>query len=192
MTQNTQRIAIAIIAIVMVVGTIGSYAMIVLSNENAIKDQNKESEAQQKLMEEEQKKDEALSEKYYPVLKEYEKTPSPFNAEEVGETVTHIDLKEGDGPVITGDSIYKAYYIGWNPKGEVFDGSIMGDRLKPPLDVSPGFLIQGWYDGVEGMKIGGVREITIPSDLAYGDQDRSDSGIPPNTPLKFIILAIEE
>jgi hypothetical protein len=39
------------------------------------------------------------------------------------------------------------------------------------------------------MKIGGVREITLPSDKAYGEQGSGDS-IPPNTPLKFIVMAI--
>ena len=47
----------------------------------------------------------------------------------------------------------------------------------------------GWYDGVEGMKIGGVREVTIPAGLAYGETG-SGEDIPPNTPIKFLIMAI--
>lgn len=82
-----------------------------------------------------------------------------------------------------------AFYIGWNPKGKVFESSIKGESLSRPLDVTPGYLLSGWYSGVDGMKMGGVREITLPSDLAYGETGKGDD-IPPNTPIKFIVLAI--
>ena len=51
-------------------------------------------------------------------------------------------------------------------------------------------MIQGWLDGIVGMKIGGVREITIPSVLAYGDQEQGK--IPANSPLKFVVMLIEK
>jgi FKBP-type peptidyl-prolyl cis-trans isomerase FkpA len=50
-------------------------------------------------------------------------------------------------------------------------------------------LIQGWKEGMKGMKIGGIREITIPSDKAYGESGQGDD-IPANTPLKFVVMAI--
>ena len=50
-------------------------------------------------------------------------------------------------------------------------------------------LIEGWKSGVEGMKIGGVREITIPSELGYGDTEMGD--IPKNSVLKFVIVALD-
>lgn len=189
MTPKAQRIGILVIAIVMIVGTIGSFAMLILANNNALSEQEKQAKDYQALMEKQQKEAQELSDKYSPVLKEYRDRPAPFDSEAVGDKVTHVDLKEGDGAVLTKDSPYRAYYIGWNPKGKVFDSSFEGDSLKPPLDVSPGMLIPGWYDGVEGMKLGGIREITIPSDLAYKDQDKGPD-LPPNTPLKFIIMAI--
>jgi FKBP-type peptidyl-prolyl cis-trans isomerase FkpA len=189
MTPKGQRIGILVITIVMIVGTIGTFITMVMGQENAIKEQNKQAEEYQALIEEQQKQAKQLSEKYYPIMKEYETRPAPFDEEAVGENVSFLDLKEGDGEVITKDSVYKAYYIGWNPKGKIFDSSFEGESLKAPLDVSPGSLISGWYVGVDGMKIGGVREITIPSDLAYKDQDKGPD-LPPNTPLKFIILAV--
>ena len=50
-------------------------------------------------------------------------------------------------------------------------------------------MIEGWKSGVEGMKIGGVREITIPSELGYGDTEMGD--IPKNSVLKFVIVALD-
>ena len=58
-------------------------------------------------------------------------------------------------------------------------------------------LIEGWSEGLKGMKVGGIRELTIPSDKAYGAQgsvgnEDSSKNIGPNTPLKFIIMLIPE
>jgi FKBP-type peptidyl-prolyl cis-trans isomerase len=49
-------------------------------------------------------------------------------------------------------------------------------------------MIEGWNQGVLGMKIGGVRELTIPAELAYGE---TGSGkIPANSPIKFVLMTI--
>ena len=61
--------------------------------------------------------------------------------------------------------------------------------LKAPLTVTPNTLIDGWYVGAEGMKLGGVREITIPSSLAWGDTMEICGG--KNSPVKFIVMALE-
>lgn len=198
MTPKGQRIGILVIAVVMIVGTLGSFAILIMGNDNALKEREQqakeyqaEMEKQQKAYEEQQKLAAQLSEKYYPIFKEYKDAPEQFDAESVGDKVTHKDLREGTGETINKDSTYKAYYIGWNPKGVEFDSSFDSDKLKAPLDVSAGMLIPGWYEGVEGMKIGGVREITIPSDLAYGEEGSGDK-IPPNTPIKFIVFVAEK
>jgi FKBP-type peptidyl-prolyl cis-trans isomerase FkpA len=191
MSPKVQRIGIFVIAVVMLIGTLGSFALMVLANNNAQTDYEKQAEAQQKALEDQQKQADQLSAKYYPVFKQYQSSPASFDAASVGDSVTRTDLKEGTGVAVTKDSSYKAYYIGWNPKGNVFDSSFDGNKLKAPLSVSPGMLIAGWYDGVDGMKVGGVREITIPSDLAYKDQDMG-ANLPPNTPIKFIIMIVEE
>jgi FKBP-type peptidyl-prolyl cis-trans isomerase len=127
-----------------------------------------------------------LSKQYYKQFSQYKTRPSAFTASDV-KSVSTVDLKVGDGEKITKDSTYSAYYIGWNPKGTVFDQSIDGDKLKAPIE--GGNLIEGWNEGVIGMKVGGVREITIPSDKAYGEQGSGES-IPPNTPLKFVVFII--
>jgi hypothetical protein len=51
-------------------------------------------------------------------------------------------------------------------------------------------MIQGWLEGLEGMRIGGIREITVPSVMGYKDKPQGD--IPANSPLKFIIMLTEK
>jgi len=196
-TPKKQRIGIWIIAAVMLVGTIGSFVVMVLANENNQKDlaeQQKLYDEYMKQLEEQQKVDDAaakgLSDKYYSTFAQYGSMPAAFDESSVGDTVTTKDLKVGDGVEIKEGTKYKAYYIGWTPKGTVFDSSIQDGALKAPIDTSQMNLIEGWNQGVIGMKVGGVREITIPSDLAYGEEGSGES-IGPNTPIKFIVMVIE-
>lgn len=190
MTPTIQRIGILVIAFVMIAGTLGSFIAMVLANQNQTSEQEKLARDYQEQMEKRQEEARDLSSEYYNTFKQYESRPAPFDASQVGEVVTYEDLNEGSGEEITeGFKNYRAYYLGWNPSGTLFDGSISGSELKAPLDLSQMNLIPGWYEGVKGMKIGGVREITIPSDLAYGESG-SGEDIPPNTPIKFLIMAI--
>ena len=55
--------------------------------------------------------------------------------------------------------------------------------------VTEGTLIEGWYLGTEGMKLGGIREITIPSSLAYADSTEPCGTA--NSPIKFVVMAVE-
>lgn len=158
-----------------------------------------------KTYQEYQKKVEAqakeLSAKYYDTFKEYEKTPSAFNAASVKE-LSKVDLKEGDGAEITDSTTkFQAYYIGWKPDGTVFDSSFSNGSLKSPVvfkkDNNEWNVIKGWSEGLKGMKVGGVRELTIPADKAYGAQgspnsEDSSKSIAPNTPLKFIVMLIPD
>ena len=193
-TPKSQRIGIWIIAVVLLVGTLGSFAAMVLQGDNdrmAQAEQQKLLDEYRKQMEAEQKKADELSAQYYPEFSQYKNIPAPFDKESVGDKVTTRDLKVGGGAELTADTKYEAFYIGWNPKGKTFDSSFNGEKLKAPIDTSQAgmTLIEGWNQGVVGMKAGGVREITIPSDLAYKDKDQGDD-IPPNTPLKFIVMVI--
>lgn len=194
------RIAIIVIAVMMVFGTIGSFAIIILQNENQAEDSRRMNEVYaqwQRDQEEHQKKlDEQaveLSEKYYDEFSNYGDRPSGYDKDSVKE-LKKDDLKVGSGATIDGETEFAAYYLGWNSDGKVFDGSIDGDRLKSPLRIDNGLdeamLIEGWKEGMKGMKIGGVRELAIPSDLAYGEAG-SGEDIPPNTPIKFVVMAIE-
>lgn len=198
-TTKTQRLGILVILIVTVIGTVGSFAVMVLASKNQTADEAK----QQKVIADYQAKYKAyqaqvdaqaneLSATYYPTFSPYASRVAVFNPDDV-KTVATEDLVEGSGQEINGTTPFAAYYIGWNPKGKVFDQSISGDKLKAPLSVASGLdaasLIEGWKEGMKGMKIGGIRLISIPSDKAYKEQGQGDD-IPPNTPLKFIVMAI--
>ncbi len=188
MNSAAQRIGIWIIAIVMTVGTIGSFALIIISNENAKTEQARITKLQADYQAKVDAQTKDLSNKYYADLAGYQSQAAPFDAGSV-RSLSSVDLKVGDGDVLTAKSSFSAYYIGWNPSGKVFDSSISNGALKAPLLVTPGGVISGWTEGVVGMKIGGIRELTIPADKAYGATGQG-SNIPPNTPLKFVIMAV--
>ena len=194
-TPKRQRIGIWIIAIVMTIGTIGSFAVMVLANQNSNVDKTRIDQLTadyQKKMDEYQKKVDAqaaeLSNKYFAEFNQYANRPAKFDRDGVKE-LGKEDLKQGDGETLGKDATFTAYYVGWMPDGKVFDSSIEGNKLKAPFSAAPGGVIKGWTKGVEGMKVGGVRELTIPSEDAYGEQGSGDS-IPPNTSLKFVIMVI--
>lgn len=195
-----QRVAIIIIMIAMVVGTIGSFVVIILQNENDQLDAQRQQEAYaeyQASSEEYQRKKETqtaeLSDRYYDIFSAYADRPAEFNADDVDSLDTQ-NLRTGDGATIDENTPFAAYYIGWNPDGTVFDQSIEDEALKAPLEIeslSTAGVIEGWKEGIKGMKIGGVRLLTIPSDKAYGAQG-SGEDIPANTPLRFIVMVIEK
>lgn len=96
------------------------------------------------------------------------------------------DLVEGTGPEAKkGDEVTVQYVgVGYDSEKE-FDAS--WDRGEPfTFQLGSGLVIPGWEQGVEGMKAGGRRELTIPSDLAYGATG-SPPTIGPNETLIFVI-----
>lgn len=200
-TSKRQRIFILLIAAVMVVGTLGSFAVLVLATQEDQQTASRQQEAQQEielLQSEYQAKIDAqgreLSERYYDKFSKYGDRPAEFAIDSVDELKTQ-DLEKGSSTTIDENTPFGTYYIGWNPDGVVFDGSLEGSSLKPPFVIDSGLaqasVIEGWKQGIKGMKIGGVRLLEIPSDLAYGEQGSGDT-IPPNTPIKFVVMTIEK
>lgn len=185
-TPRSQRIGIWIIAIVLGIGTLGSFLVMALNVQNQSTDETtlqKESDDYQAAVATQTTQ---LSNKYYAEFGKYASIPAVFTASDVTKLTTN-DLKIGDGETVTATTAYNAYYIGWNPQGVVFDQSISDGALKAPI--AGGNLITGWNEGVIGMKIGGVRELSIPSDKAYGETGAGDN-IPANTPIKFVVMII--
>ncbi|MFF5424951.1 MULTISPECIES: FKBP-type peptidyl-prolyl cis-trans isomerase [unclassified Streptomyces] len=80
------------------------------------------------------------------------------------------DIWEGDGEVAEARDLVKVHYVGVSfDSGEEFDASWnRGAPLEFQLGV--GQVIQGWDKGVQGMKVGGRRQLVIPAHLAYGDR----------------------
>jgi len=194
---RAQRIGIWVIAVFMAVGTIGSFAIIILANDNQKSDQSRlatlEADYKKSQAEYQAKVDAqaaVLSEKYFATFNQFVSRPAAFAKDSVTALKTE-DIIVGDGEEITAESSFTAYYIGWNPDGTMFDSSFNADKtaLKAPFTATPGGVIKGWSEGAVGMKIGGARELVIPSDLAYGEAG-SGADIPANTPLKFVMMLI--
>ena len=199
-TTKGQRIGIWVIAGMMFLGTVGGFVAMMVAPGNEAKDQAAFKKAQDeyaKATDERKKKVEAqaneLSQKYYGKFSEFSSRVGAFEVGDVKELVKE-DLVEGEGAEVKDDTKLAVYYIGWNAKGEIFDQSIADGKLKAPLNMdgpANTAVIQGWKEGLIGMKIGGVRELTIPADKAYGDKAQGDK-IPANSPLKFVVMAIEK
>ena len=185
-TPKSQRVGIWVIAIVLTLGTLGSFLVMALSVQNQKVDQNQIQKLTADYQAATAKQAKNLSDKYYKEFSKYATKPAVYDAATIKE-VSISDIKIGIGEVLKANTAYSAYYIGWNPKGVVFDQSIDGDKLKSPI--AGGNLITGWNEGVLGMKVGGIREISIPSEKAYGASG-SGENIPANTPIKFIVMVI--
>jgi FKBP-type peptidyl-prolyl cis-trans isomerase FkpA len=79
------------------------------------------------------------------------------------------DIKVGEGDVASAGQTVAVHYTGWLTNGKKFDSS--KDRGQPfEFPLGGGRVIKGWDEGVQGMKVGGVRKLTIPPNLAYGSR----------------------
>ena len=93
------------------------------------------------------------------------------------------EMKAGDGASAVAGKKVTVHYTGWLTNGTKFDSSL--DRGEPfQFNLGAGQVIKGWDQGVEGMKIGGKRKLTIPSELGYGEQG-AGAVIPPGATLIF-------
>ncbi len=103
----------------------------------------------------------------------------------------YYDIKVGEGDSPRPGARVSVHYSGWLTTGELFDTSVKkGNPFKFQTDRR---VIQGWQEGIETMKVGGIRRLEIPSKLAYGERAMGKK-IPANSDLVFEIelLAIEK
>jgi FKBP-type peptidyl-prolyl cis-trans isomerase len=93
------------------------------------------------------------------------------------------DVVVGTGAEASQGKVVSVHYTGWLTDGKKFDSS--KDRGQPfQFPLGGGQVIQGWDQGVQGMKVGGKRKLTIPPELGYGAQG-AGGVIPPNATLVF-------
>jgi peptidylprolyl isomerase len=102
--------------------------------------------------------------------------------------LTTRDLKVGTGAVVAKNAKVTVNYVGVAcSTGKIFDSSYSRNQ---PFDADlSGGVIQGWIQGIPGMRVGGVRLLAIPSDLAYGPT--GNQGIAPDEPLYFLVAALK-
>jgi FKBP-type peptidyl-prolyl cis-trans isomerase FkpA len=100
------------------------------------------------------------------------------------------DIVEGDGPVAERGSTILVHYTGWLSDGRQFDSSRpRGEPLEVVIGV--GGIIDGWDEGIPGMRVGGMRRLVIPPSLGYGAFGDGSGVIPPAATLVFDVELME-
>ncbi|MBI1905994.1 MAG: FKBP-type peptidyl-prolyl cis-trans isomerase [Rhodocyclales bacterium] len=93
------------------------------------------------------------------------------------------ELEVGAGATAEKGRMVSVHYTGWLTDGRKFDSS--KDRNDPfDFPLGAGHVIRGWDEGVQGMKEGGKRKLTIPPEMGYGARG-AGGVIPPNATLVF-------
>jgi FKBP-type peptidyl-prolyl cis-trans isomerase len=101
----------------------------------------------------------------------------------------YTDTKVGTGAEAKAGQTAVVHYTGYLTNGTKFDSS--KDRGQPfSFPLGGGRVIKGWDEGVQGMKVGGTRKLTIPANLGYGAQG-AGGVIPPNATLVFDVELLD-
>lgn len=104
-------------------------------------------------------------------------------------TVEFDDLETGSGKAAERGALITAHYQGWLADGTLFESSY--DKGRPFQTVlSKNKVIQGWFIGLQGMRVGGKRRLRVPAELAYGERAIGNK-IPANSDLVFEIELLE-
>ena len=115
-----------------------------------------------------------------------EPTPTPMPTPQ--EIVTpsglrYTDLQVGEGAEAAKGKTVEVHYTGWLEDGTKFDASL--DPSHPfTFRIGIDDVIQGWHQGITGMKVGGRRRLVVPPELGYGKQGMGRI-VPPNATLIF-------
>lgn len=181
MASKAQRVGIWIIAGALTVGTIGSFAIMILQNDN----QKRDAEVAQQLQGDNAAQQKAAQEAYLLTLEPL----TGYDAEAFdASTVTALQkdiLVSGTGDEVKETDSINASYFGWSSDGKIFDSSKKIGADDEPVTFPLSGVIAGWTQGLTGQRVGSTIKLTIPADLAYGAS--GTGSIAPNSPLVFIV-----
>jgi FKBP-type peptidyl-prolyl cis-trans isomerase FkpA len=99
------------------------------------------------------------------------------------------DLQVGTGLEATPGRKVEVNYSGWLPDSTLIDSSLNPGRTPFSFTLGRGVVIQGWEEGIVGMKKGGKRRLILPSSLGYGT--RGSGAVPPNAVLIFDVELLD-
>jgi peptidylprolyl isomerase len=189
-TNKAQRITIWVIAIVMAVGTLGSFFIFLLPSSNVPVQTAEQKEYERQLAELQKEQEKCPS---GPVNeKKIEPAPTPpeiVAAGDIAELRTE-DVTVGDGAeVVAGDCIELFYHGVLAADAKAFAGGDNYAEGIPYRSLTTGF-VPGFAEGLVGMKIGGERKIFIPSQQAYGENPPQGGEIPANADLVFAVRVV--
>ncbi len=103
--------------------------------------------------------------------------------------LVYEDTVVGEGAEAVAGNFVSVHYTGWLTNGSKFDSS--KDRDEPfEFPLAQRHVIAGWDEGVQGMKVGGTRKLTIPPELGYGARG-AGGVIPPNATLVFEVELLD-
>jgi peptidylprolyl isomerase len=118
---------------------------------------------------------------------------------QVGKMITtksglkYVDLKIGTGATAVKGSKIQVHYTGWfyenGKRGKEFDSSLKTGKPFIIKSLGSKEVIAGWGEGIQGMKVGGKRELIIPPNLAYGERGYPNV-IPRNATLDFEVTLL--
>lgn len=122
--------------------------------------------------------------------------PPPYPGGTVSKLVVN-DEQVGTGPLAEPGMELAVQYTGWlyeekakDKRGKKFDSTFDHGGQPFQFTLGTGHVIKGWDQGLKGMRVGGVRVIMIPPDLAYGSRGAGGGMIPPNASLVFKVRLI--
>lgn len=180
-SSTTQRVAAITIAILFLVTSLGFSGLVIweITRQNQKDQATADNLNQQAEENSQQKKEDSL-----------EGTKlADFEPIDKVEKLKKIDIKVGSGDEVKAGDTVTAHYTGAIAKtGIIFQSSLDGGQ---PIPFGLDSVIQGWTEGVPGMKVGGTRRLLIPASMAYKDTPPQGSNIPPNADLVFDIQLVK-
>lgn len=117
------------------------------------------------------------------------KAPEPESMATSSSGLKWTDIEVGSGAEAVPGKTVSIEYTGKLDDGTVFDATSRHNNEPLEFTLGAGDVVKGMDEGVMGMKVGGVRDIVIPPELGYGDDDMGP--IPPNSTIHFRVKLVE-